>query len=366
MASDAAAFACAVAREVPGFRLDVALSAEPGETLALFGASGSGKSMTLNLAAGAFRPDRGRIVIGGEVVFDRAAGVDLPVQARRVGYVPQHYALFPHLSVADNIAFGLGGLSRTEREQTVAELLTRLRLEGLAGRLPRQLSGGQQQRTALARALAIRPRLLLLDEPFAALDAGLRVELREEQALLRRDFPITTLLVTHDLSDVHALADRVALYSDGKVIQIGPCDEVFRRPVSVEAARLTGARNLLPANFKPAVSGLAAVVAGGHIFACDAAAPPAAGAAITLALRPEHVRVLPPGAVPEEDESAASGVVERTLPQGTATAVWVRLANGGPLIEATIPALEWVRRPLAVGALVLATAPRGAVWALAE
>jgi molybdate transport system ATP-binding protein len=162
-----------------GFRLDIDFTVEGG-LVVLFGPSGSGKSLTLQALAGTVQPDTGRIVLDGQPLYDSASRLDLPPQQRRVGYVPQHYALFPHLTVTQNIGFGLTRLSRRARAQRVAELLDLCSIQGLEHRLPRQLSGGQQQRVALARALAVQPRLLLLNEPFAALDMMLRETLREE------------------------------------------------------------------------------------------------------------------------------------------------------------------------------------------
>src|SRR5207253_3255460 len=165
-------------KALPGFTLDVEWSAGDG-TAVLFGPSGSGKTLTLQCLAGLVRPDRGRVVVNGRTLLDTATGVDLPPQARRLGYVFQGYALFPHLSVADNLAFGLRGRPRAERQARVREVVARLGLGGLADRYPRELSGGQQQRVALGRALAPDPELVLLDEPLSALDAPLRRQLLE-------------------------------------------------------------------------------------------------------------------------------------------------------------------------------------------
>jgi len=201
------------------FRLDVAFTAESG-VLVLFGPSGSGKTVTLKTLAGLTRPDRGRFSLDGEVLFDSALGVDVPAAKRRIGFVFQDYALFPHLSVAENIGFGLSvGAGRPggrERRTRVGEMLETLELTGLAGIFPRELSGGQRQRVALARALAVRPRLLLLDEPFSALDVPLRARMREELRRVTRLFSIPSVLITHDPGDVAALAEHVVIYNQGK------------------------------------------------------------------------------------------------------------------------------------------------------
>ena len=208
----------ALTRRLPGFTLDVAWTAGDG-VVVLFGPSGSGKSLTLRCLAGLERADGGRIAINGRTFFDAAAGVDLRPQERRLGYVFQGYALFPHLTVGQNIAFGLRGRPRGEQRRRAAEVIERLGLGGLEHRAPRELSGGQQQRVALGRALAVDPELLLLDEPLSALDAPLRRQLRDDLERTLRDWRIPTVLVTHDLSEAYQLADRVIVYDHGRVIQ---------------------------------------------------------------------------------------------------------------------------------------------------
>ncbi|MBF0482299.1 MAG: ATP-binding cassette domain-containing protein [Desulfovibrionaceae bacterium] len=201
------------------FALDVAFACECG-VLVLFGPSGSGKTVTLSALAGLTRPDCGRIALDGEVLYDSALGVDVPAARRRIGFVFQDYALFPHLSVAGNVGFGLsvgdGRLGARERRNRVGEMLDALELTGLADVRPGELSGGQRQRTALARALAARPRLLLLDEPFSALDVPLRARMREELRRVTRQFSIPSVLITHDPGDVAALAGQVVIYDRGK------------------------------------------------------------------------------------------------------------------------------------------------------
>lgn len=190
---------------------------------ALYGPSGAGKSLTLQALAGLLRPRRGRVVLGGECVFDSAQGLDLPPPQRRVGYLFQHYALFPHLSVWQNVAFGLStwwrGPTAAQRDR-VAELLASFGLDGLAHSRPSTLSGGQQQRVALARALACQPRVLLLDEPFAALNPMLRDELRAELARVVRERQVPVLMITHDLDDVLALAQVAVRVEAGRVVRV--------------------------------------------------------------------------------------------------------------------------------------------------
>lgn len=214
------------------------------EMVVLFGASGSGKSLTLKVIAGLLRPDRGRIRIPSGTAFDSETGTNLPPQRRNVGYVVQDLGLFPHLTVAENLGFALDRLPVGERRERVAELVRLLGLQGLETRLPRQISGGQQQRVALGRALAARPPVLLLDEPFTALDAPIRASLRREVAELRRRLGLVALFVTHDLQEAFALADKVAVFDAGSVLQYGPRTEVFRRPASIRVAELLDTRNI--------------------------------------------------------------------------------------------------------------------------
>lgn len=206
----------AIAKRFDGFQLDVAFTATAPIT-ALIGPSGAGKSLTVRAVAGAVRPDRGRIAIDGEPLFDAARGIDLPPQARRVGYVPQHYALFPHLDVVGNVGFGLRDARSSDGRRRIAEMLELVGLTGLERRRPRELSGGQQQRVALARALILRPRILLLDEPFAALDTTLREELRAGLLALQQALGFQALLVSHDPADAALAGQRVAL-EGGRVV----------------------------------------------------------------------------------------------------------------------------------------------------
>src|SRR5262245_22978569 len=226
---------------------DVSVVAPSGRLVALLGPSGSGKTTLLRIIGGLEHPDAGAVLLGGE----DATG--MPVARRRVGFVFQHYALFEHMTVEENVAFGLRVRPRAERPhaaaigQRVAELLELVQLDGLARRRPRQLSGGQRQRVALARALAIEPRVLLLDEPFGALDAQVRRELRRWLAQLHERVPVTTRFVTHDQEEAFEIADRVVLMRGGRVEQVGTPDEVYERPATPFAFEFLGGATRLPA-----------------------------------------------------------------------------------------------------------------------
>lgn len=233
------------------FHLSVDFSV-PLNLTVLFGFSGAGKSLTLRSLAGLLHPEHGYISIDGQVLFDSASGIDLPPQERRVGYVPQHYALFPHLTISENILFALprqahwpgGRKIYTSQKARVNELLTALELEGLERRYPATLSGGQQQRVALARALMAEPRLLLLDEPFNALDVSVRERLRDTLKRFQRHFAVPILLVTHDHTEVQQLADQVVVLQQGQVAQVGSIQEIFLSPATSTVARLVGQDNI--------------------------------------------------------------------------------------------------------------------------
>jgi molybdate transport system permease protein len=231
-----------IEKELPDFQLNVSFCASEAP-LSILGASGAGKTMLLQCIAGLQRPGRGRVALNGRILFDSEQGIRLPARQRRIGMVFQNYALFPHHTVAENIAFGLTGLSREERAARLSALIARTHLEGLTGRYPQVLSGGEQQRTALARALAIDPEALLLDEPLSALDTHLRsqveTQLQEAFAVYRRP----TLLVTHNIEEAYRLGQQLLVLSRGRVAAFGLKEEVFRRPPTREVAQLTGCKN---------------------------------------------------------------------------------------------------------------------------
>ncbi len=224
--------------------LDASLSCSAGQLLALVGASGSGKSTLLRMIAGLSRPHMGRIAYGEQAWFDSDADIYLSPQQRRIGYLPQHYGLFPHMSALDNVRAGLHHLSKHEQAERAHHWLNRMHLSGLEQRQPAALSGGQQQRVAMARALAGDPSILLLDEPFSAVDSATREKLHGELAELKTQLAIPIVMVTHDLSEALMLADRITLLSHGITLQSGLPREIIARPMNQAAAQLVGIRNL--------------------------------------------------------------------------------------------------------------------------
>jgi molybdate transport system ATP-binding protein len=214
-------------KAVNGFTLDVAW--EIGNELAvLFGYSGAGKSMTLRMIAGLMKPDEGVVRIGPTTMFDSSHDINVPPQKRHLGYVFQELALFPHMTVHENIAYGTNGEGKDEKAGKIRHMIDTFRLKGLEHHYPSEISGGQKQRVALARALIRRPPALLLDEPFTALDNPLRIEMRSLLKDIRREFDVPIVLVTHDVFEAHSMADTMIVYSYGSLLQIGAPDEVFK------------------------------------------------------------------------------------------------------------------------------------------
>lgn len=236
---------------------------EPCAITVLFGPSGAGKTTVLRSLAGLERPDEGRIEFDGAAWFDAARNVCLPPQQRGIGYLFQDYALFPHLRVAGNIDYGLGGLTAAARRARVEQMLKSFGLTALAERWPRHLSGGEHQRTALARALAPKPRLLLLDEPLSALDAPTRLLLRRELRHWLVAAQTPAVVVTHDRVEAIALGDTIVVMDEGRVCQTGSVEEVFSRPANLAVAHIVGVETVVPARVLSVTNGLAAVAVAG-------------------------------------------------------------------------------------------------------
>jgi molybdate transport system ATP-binding protein len=285
----------ALSLRVPGFDLDVAWSAGGGVAV-LFGPSGAGKTLTLQCLAGLITPHAGRIVVDGRVLFDSVSGVNVPAQARRVGYVFQGYALFPHLTVAQNVGFGLRDLPPARRAEKTAAVIEQLGLGGLDQRYPRELSGGQRQRVALGRALAIDPALLLLDEPLSALDAPLRRALRDELRTLLGTVRTAAVLVTHDFTEAYRLGDRIVVYDAGRVVQSAPRGELLWQPASEAVARIVGIRNVLRGTVVKATPDRIQLRWRGQLLEAvnspSRSYLPAADSPIAFFIRPEYVRLI--------------------------------------------------------------------------
>lgn len=233
-----------IEKKLGSFPLNLTLASD-SRRAGILGASGCGKSMTLKTIAGVVSPDRGRIALDGRVLYDSGQRLNLPPKEREVGYLFQNYALFPAMTVAQNIAVGLH-IPKGQRREQVAALVRRFRLEGLENRYPGQISGGQQQRTALARMMAAQPKAILLDEPFSALDLALREAVQTELLEFLTDYPGQVIMVSHSLEELYRFCDWLAVMEQGRLLTCGPRDEVFSNPGSVPAARLVGCENILP------------------------------------------------------------------------------------------------------------------------
>ena len=231
-----------IEKKLPEFALNVSFTAD-NTPLSILGPSGAGKTMLLRCIAGLEHPDKGRIALNGRVLFDADSKIAIPARERRVGMLFQHYALFPHRTVAQNIAFGLAGLSREEQRKREVSLMDRVHITDIGRRYPRELSGGEQQRTAIARALATDPEALLLDEPLSALDTHLRSQMEAQLQETFAEFERPVLLVTHNIEEAYRLGDRLLVLSRGRVAAYGDKEQVFRHPPTVEVARLTGCKN---------------------------------------------------------------------------------------------------------------------------
>lgn len=275
-----------IALRLPGFSLDLQLVTS-SRRVALFGASGSGKTLTLEVIAGLQRPRSGHVRVLGETFFDANTQRDLKPQERRTGYVPQDYHLFPHMSAAANVAYGLRG----RQPGRSAELLELVGLADQASKRPRELSGGQRQRVAFARALAAGPRLLLLDEPFSALDDVVRSQLRRSLAELLDVVGTPSLLVTHDLLEATLLADTIVVIRDGRVEQVGSGETLMLRPANAYIADLVGMTNRLQA-IVVTTEGASSWVRWGHDTLEVAAHLGPVGSPVTLGMRPERLRVI--------------------------------------------------------------------------
>jgi len=324
-----------IKKRLDGFELDVAFQADEGRVV-LFGPSGAGKSLTLQAITGVMRPDAGRVEVNGRLLFDSASGVNLPPQVRRVGYVPQSYALFPHLTVEQNVAYGVQRLDAARRRALVQEMVELVGLQGLERRRPRELSGGQQQRVALARALASRPELLVLDEPFSNIDTGLRGTLRRELLDLQARSGITTLVVTHDLDDAFFLGSRIVVIDRGRVLQAGSREDIFYRPATRRVAEFVGTRNILRATVLESNSQRLLLDWQGRLLEAEPISenraeplPLSRGQDVEVCIRPTQVMIVRPDRLPHlpPPENPFCGTVVQEALQAEAYVLRFRLGD---------------------------------------
>jgi len=343
------------------------LDIKGGELVALLGPSGCGKTTILRAIGGFVRQSQGQIFVGGDRIDH------LPPNQRAVGIVFQNYALFPHMTAAQNVAYGLEarGVAKPRTRQRVEEMLGLVKLAALAERYPRELSGGQQQRIALARALAVNPSILLLDEPFAALDKNLRLDMQIEIKRIQRLSGTTTLIVTHDQEEALSMADRVAVFNQGRLEQFATPSEVYDRPRTLFVNTFVGTANLLPGRLTRTAGPLAhvALTLGTAIEARAPNEPLEPGAEVTVCVRPEQLRIV-------DDAVGIPGIVEIGLPLGAMIVHEIRIKGGRSIkiseprshgMEPRPPGTSVTIRPLSAEAVTVFRAtpahpqPQGAV-----
>jgi putative spermidine/putrescine transport system ATP-binding protein len=285
---------------------NVSMEVQDGEFFSMLGPSGSGKTTCLRLIAGFDRPTSGRLDVFGQDVSE------LPPYERPVNTVFQDYALFPHMTVGDNIAYGLmiKKVGKAERTKRVNEMLELVRLPGLAGRKPSQLSGGQRQRVALARALINEPKVLLLDEPLGALDLKLRQQMQVELKNIQREVGITFVFVTHDQEEALTMSDRIAVFNQGRIEQIGSPAEIYEHPATSFVAGFVGVSNLVSGELAKRIT----------------------GSAERFSVRPEKIRLVPQSVQPDQDMFGALGTVRDVVYLGLYTRFLVELEGGGDLV----------------------------------
>ncbi len=310
---------------------DVSLDIAPGEVVCLLGPSGCGKSTTLRIAAGVERQSGGSVLIDGEVVSD--AERHEPPEKRSIGLMFQDFALFPHLRVLDNVAFGLNGHSRSERKRIAREYLDRVEMAAHADKYPHELSGGEQQRIALARALAPKPRVMLMDEPFSGLDNRLRDEVRDAALSVLKQEEAAVLLVTHDPEEALRMADRIALMRDGKIEQVGAPYHIYNNPKDRAAAAFFSDLNVIHGSVRSRQTDtpFGLFLTPGLVDDAD----------VEIIVRPQHLRIdLDEGRKPESSARtgvAAPGTVQRARFMGSESLIEVSMDHDGSVLRATVP-----------------------------
>jgi putative spermidine/putrescine transport system ATP-binding protein len=300
---------------------DVSLDIAPGQLVALLGPSGCGKTTLLRVIAGLLRQSEGHIAIGGQIVDA------LPPNERGAGIVFQNYALFPHMNVHANVAYGLRA-QRTDKgriDATVERMLKLVRMETFTARYPRELSGGQQQRVALARTLAVSPKVLLLDEPFGALDKNLRLDMQIEVKRLQRSLNITTIMVTHDQEEALSMADRIAVMNQGRVEQFASPEEIYDAPATLFVAGFVGTANLLRGRLSAGAHGGTVELDAGGSLALGTRGANLRDGSVVVAARPEHFRFAAAG------DAGLPATIRMILPLGPSVVYELSLANGTPL-----------------------------------
>jgi molybdate transport system ATP-binding protein len=357
-------------KRVKGFALDVEWEIG-NEVAVLLGSSGAGKSMTLQLIAGLMEPDAGFICSNGNIFFDKSSGINISPQQRSLGYVFQDRILFPHMTVRENIAYGLRSKSREERDTRVSDMIRLFRLEGLEKMPPSAISGGQKQRVALARALIERPKALLLDEPFTALDSSLRFEMRRLLQEIRNEFDIPVVLVTHDFEDAYLLGDHILIYINGRVEQVGGRDDIFQKPRSAKIAEFLGLKNLFRAKIMRQDQQLHRLIleVDGLQFSMSADSrrgPVEVGREVDLFIRPEEVMIIREGKFVKDSlkQNIFEGKILDIADKETYHTVYFQTKEGKILFEILIPNYAFRNLDLSIGKMVRIALREESLWVM--
>lgn len=367
-------------KEFYSFSIDIGFSVEENMAV-LFGPSGAGKSLLLNLLSGIVKPNDGFVRIGEREVFNSETGINVPIKDRRIGYLFQDYALFPHMTVFDNIAYGISHepknssryvFKRDKIKAKVEELLDLMRLGGLERRFPKELSGGQKQRAALARTLAAEPRILLLDEPFSALDYQVREKLRADLLLIHQKYPITTIFVTHDLEEAFVMGDKIAIINNGRLEQFGTREEVFYKPKTKNVAKFVGARNIF-SGMIVSLNERAATIENpdiGEIKALlhDEEPQLAIGEKVTFGIRPEEVMIIRPDRPIDKkvQDNMLEGEVLTTLGKGASHTIFLKMKNSDATLKIEIPNFVYRKLKLSKGKAITVSLKKESIWIIPE
>lgn len=358
------ALVCDITKKYPEFHISVKMVFKE-EMVVLFGPSGSGKSSVLNMISGILKPTEGSIKINGKEIYDSKKGINTPMRKRKIGYVFQDIALFPHMTVFNNIAYGIRDLQRNEIDEKVNDLLVTMRLTELGDRYPSEISGGQRQRVALARTLITEPELLLLDEPFSALDYPVREKLRSDLIAIHRRYPITTIIVTHDHEEAYILGEKIAVMNEGCIEQIGTKEAVFYRPETKQVAKLLGVRNIFDGviasingsevTIKNNILGLIKVLqtgSGGNLVE---------GEYISFGINPEEIMVLRDDR-PRPPENTFDGKITEIVEKGAQNTIFFNTKDGKGSFKIDMPRYAYKKMGISKGITAAVYLKKECIW----
>lgn len=346
-----------VEKKLDKFSLEVELKVEKGLTV-LLGPSGCGKSTLLNLVAGMLSPDKGEILLDDKTFFrtGNKKNTILPVHLRRIGYVLQYPALFPHLNIKENILYGLP--KRDVRKDELPGLLELLRLEGLENRLPSEISGGQAQRAALARAVITHPSLMLLDEPFSALDNFIRRKLRHDMMAVLQRYDIPAILVTHDLEDAVMLGEKIAVMDEGRILQYGSPKEIFTNPKSRKVARFMGMRNIYEGIVRRAIPGEKLIITGEKFEVEMEYRPLKPSQKVVFGIRPEDILYLRPERDQNPKENTIEAEIVSVIPHGPMDSLLLKFTDDAYDLEMLLPRHVVEKRAMRSGETMRVSLPK--------